>query len=222
MNFVCFTIFGLIVFLCSLIGYKNFRSTTLYALAIGGAVNANFFHAGNYPINCFGLTFGIDSLIYILFVFCVVVMLLKENKKSAYLLAFSGIIAIMFSALMQLTSSLLSVGSSEYVWNTFFTFVISCIASVIALFVMIETINKIKHKFNNYWVMLIGILIAIIIDSALYYPLAALINGAPENILSLVLTSFIGKAIALLFSLLTLYLINKYEAKHLNKNNNQQ
>ena len=191
-------------------------------MAIGGAVNANFFHAGNYPINCFGLPFGIDSLIYTLFVFCVVVMLLKENKKSAYLLAFSGIIAIMFSALMQLISSLLSVGCSEYVWNTFFTFVISCIASVIALFVMIETINKIKHKFNNYWVMLIGILITIIIDSALYYPLATLINGAPESILSLVLTSFIGKAIALLFSLLTLYFINKYEAKHLNKNNNQQ
>ena len=49
MNFVWFLIFGLIVFLMSLICYESFRSTTLYALAIGGAVNANFFHAGNYP-----------------------------------------------------------------------------------------------------------------------------------------------------------------------------
>ena len=70
MNLLYFILFGLFIFLCSLIGGKKYRSTTLYALAIGGAVNANFFHAGFYPIDIFGLSFGIDSIIYSLFIFC--------------------------------------------------------------------------------------------------------------------------------------------------------
>jgi len=119
MNFVLFIIFSLTVFLISLVGYKNFRSTTLYALAIGGVVNANFFHSVNYPINCFGLPFGIDSVIYTLFIFCVVVMYIKEGKKEAYTLAISSIIAIMFSALMQLIAQLLSKGSTLIVWKSF-------------------------------------------------------------------------------------------------------
>ena len=38
------------------------------------------------------------------------VMLIKENKKSAYLLAFSSIISIVFSAGMQLVADLNGIG----------------------------------------------------------------------------------------------------------------
>ena len=99
MNFIFFVILGISLFLLSMVGYKKFRTTTLYALAIGGAVNANFFHAGNYPINCFGLPFGLDSIIYSLFTFCVIIMFFKSNKKDAYILTLSSIIAIIFSYL---------------------------------------------------------------------------------------------------------------------------
>ena len=81
MEFGLFILFSIIIFLLSLVSYEKFRSTTLYALAIGGAVNANFFYAGNYPIFCFGIPFGIDSIIYTLFLFCVLLMFLKEGKK---------------------------------------------------------------------------------------------------------------------------------------------
>lgn len=213
MNFILFLFFSISIFLLSLVGYKKYRSTTLYALAIGGAVNANFFHAGKYPIDCFGLPFGIDSIIYTLFAFCVIVMLLKEDKKSAYLLAISSIIAIMFSAFMQLISDLLSFGNYDSVWQTFGTFLVSSIASVIAIVAMLETISRLKNKVNEYVLLIIGLLMATIINSLIYTPLTTLINGTPDNILTLLLTSFIGKIIASACGIFTLFLINHNEKK---------
>lgn len=219
MNTVFYIIFSILIFLTTLIGYKKFRSTTLYALAIGGVVNANFFHAGKYPINCFGLPFGIDSVIYTLFAFCVILMFFNEGKKSAYLLAFSSIIAIFFSALMQLVADLLSQGSSIAVWNTFFTFCISILASIIGVIVMLEILDKIKGKFNQYILCLFGILIISIINTGIYSPLTTLINGTPANITTLLLTSFLGKFLSLLISLFTLWLINFInKPKQKNKN----
>jgi hypothetical protein len=54
-------------------------------------------------------------------------------------------------------------------------------------------------------------IIVSLINSAIYYTLSTWINGTPENILSLLLTSFIGKTIALICSLGALFLINKIE-----------
>lgn len=211
MNFFIFCLCGLVIFFSLLLGGKKYRSTALYALAIGGVVNANFFHAGSYPINCFGLPFGIDSIIYTLFVFCVIVMFIQETKSSAYLLGVSSIIAIVFSALMQLISDILSKGSSAIVWNSFLSFMISAFASVIAIIIMLEILNKIKNKVNNYFLIIIGIIITTVINSFIYYPLSILLSGVPENIWILLLTSFLGKFIAMLFSLVTYFLITRID-----------
>ncbi len=211
MKFILFLVFGLIIFLSVLLGGKKYRSTALYALAIGGIVNANFFHAGAYPINCFGLPFGIDSVIYTLFVFCVIVMFLKENKRSAYLLAISSVIAILFSALMQLISDLLSLGSSFAVWNAFVSFVISAFASVVAIVIMLEILNKCKNKINDLLIIVIGVIVATIINSGIYYPLSMLVSGVPSNIWKTLLASLIGKFISLLMSLLTYVFIQKMD-----------
>jgi len=216
MNFVLFIIFSLTVFLISLVGYKNFRSTTLYALAIGGVVNANFFHSVNYPINCFGLPFGIDSVIYTLFIFCVVVMYIKEGKKEAYTLAISSIIAIMFSALMQLIAQLLSKGSTLIVWKSFLTFFASCLASVVAIIVMLEIFSRLLTK-NSYLFLCFGVFVANVINSLIYYPFNLIINDVPANLGKIVLASIIGKVIALVCAILTLWIFNKIDNKKTSK-----
>lgn len=219
MNLIYFIVFSLLVFLSAILGGKKYRTTTLYALAIGGVVNANFFHAGNYPIMIFNFPFGIDSIIYTLFIFCVIIMFIQEGKDKAYLLSFSSIVAIMFSALMQLIAELLSKGSSITTWNTFLTFLASSIASVIAIVIMLEILDKIRIKSkNNYLLMFIGIILATVINTCIYFPASTLINGTPANILILIATSFIGKLIALLSALFTLFLINLYDKKVENKN----
>ena len=219
LKFILFLLFGLAVFLLSLVGCEKYRSTALYALAIGGIVNANFFNANTYPIYCFGLPFGIDSIIYSLFAFCTIVMLLKENKKASYLLAFSSIIAIMFSALMQLFADLLSNGNSKSAWFGFLVFCVSALASIIAVVVAVEFINSLKNRLNQYLCMALGILIISLLNSGIYFPLEAIINGASQNMGELLLTSFIGKLIALLYSVLMLYLMSLIEKRIYGKNN---
>lgn len=217
MNLLLFIIFGLLIFLSSLIGGKKYRSTALYALAIGGVVNANFFHAGNYPIDCFGLPFGIDSIIYTLFIYCVIVMFIQNGKKDAYILAFSSIIAILFSALMELIANILSNGFIVEFLISFLNFLISSIASLIAIYTMIELLHLLKNKVNQYLLLLIGIIIATVINTIIYYPLITLINGTPNNILILTITSIIGKSIATLYAIFSLWLLNNYDKKYNSK-----
>jgi hypothetical protein len=217
MEFVLFILFSVIIFLLSLVSYEKFRSTTLYALAIGGVVNANFFYAGNYPIECFGIPFGIDSIIYTLFLFCVVLMFLKENKREAYILSISSIIAIVFSASMQLFASLFYTGSSVEVWKLFSTFMVSAGASFVSIWIMLELLAKLKNKgLNQYLLLIIGLLLANKVNSAIYYTAATLINGTPSNIWLLMVGSVIGKLIALGCAVLVLFLSNKIDKFILN------
>ena len=212
MNFIYFLLFSVVIFLLSLVCYEKFRSTTLYALSIGGAVNANFFHAGNYPIDCFGLPFGIDSIIFSVFAYCVIIMFLKVSKREAYILTFSTVIAIMFSALMQLVAELFTIGSCPTVWISFLNFFVSAAASLISAWVMLEILDKMKNKnINQYIILIAGMLIISVVNSAIYYSIATWINGAPENILVLLFTSFVGKVIALGCSVGTFYLTSKIE-----------
>lgn len=213
LKFILFLGFGFITFSLSLIGYKKYKATTLYALAIGGVVNANFFHAGAYPVTCFGLPFGIDSLIYTLFVFCVMVMLLHETKRDAYLLAVSSIVAILFSACMQLVADLLSIGSSVFVWQRFAGFCISAFASIIAILVAVEIVSRMKAKHNAYLCMAVGIIITILLNSGIYYPLSVLINVSTGNVWLYLATSFLGKLIALGYSLLAFFYMQMQEKK---------
>lgn len=222
MNIIYFLLFSIIIFLSSLICYENFRTTTLYALSIGGAVNANFFHAGNYPIMCFGLPFGIDSIIYSVFVYCVILMFLKANKREAYILTFSSVIAIMFSAFMQLIADLFTIGSCFAVWKTFLNFLVSSVSSLIGVWIMIEVLSRLKEKnINEYWLLLIGMFIVSLVNSLIYYSIATSINGTPENILTLLLASFIGKIIALICSIGAFYLTNKLEQFMQNRSQNK-
>ena len=213
MNFLFFLLFGAGIFALSFIGHKNYHNTTLYALAIGGVVNANYFHSGNYPIHCFGLPFGIDSLIYTLFVFCVIVMLLNDSKKSAYLLAISSIIAILFSALMELSARVLAGEAFLPSLKIFDSFMISAFSSVAAIVAAVEIVNRLKRKYSQYVCMAVGIAVATLVNSGIYYPASSLVRGVADNMWIYVGTSFAGKGIALVYSLLAQKVLNILKKK---------
>ena len=183
MNLLYFSLFGLGVFVSVLLGGKKFRSTALYALAIGGAVNANYFHSG---------------------------------RKQAYLLSISSIIAIMFAAFYELIAKILSQGYQGKIWYNFFDFLASSISSIIVIGLLIETIEFLRNKTrfkNQYLLTIVGLLIATLINTPIFYTFECIVNGTPDNILELVLTSYLGKLLAMIFALLTLYLINLYDKK---------
>ena len=216
LTFALFLLFGVGAFSLSLLGHKNYQSTTMYALAIGGVVNANYFNAVTAPIECFGLPFGIDSLIYTLFAFCVMVMLLNDTKKSAYLLAISSVIAILFSAFMELIAVLFASGSSADIWVRFASFMISAFASIVAVCVTVEIIDRIKNKYSPYVCMALGITLITILNSGIYYPLSLLI-ASNDRLWVYVGTSFIGKAIALVYSVVALKILNILKARSAQK-----
>lgn len=223
MNLLYLSIFGLLLYSAVLIGGKKFRTTCLYALAIGGAVNANYFHAGNYPIDVLGYSFGIDSIIYNLFVFCVIIMLFQYGKKQAYTLSFSSIIAVMFAALYQFLADIFSNGYNLQAWRGFIDFTCSSIASVIVVFALIETIELLRNKTklkNQYILLVVGMLIGTMINTPIYYTFQSLVNGRIENITELVITSYLGKAMTIIFALIGLYFLNAYDKKFHKEINN--
>ena len=202
MKFVAFLLFGLGVFSLALAGRKKHHSTTLYALAIGGVVNANYFYAAKFPIDCFGLPFGIDSLIYGLFSFCVMVMLLQDSKRSAYLLAVSSLIAIAFSASMELIAGLFVAGSSLSLWLSFANFMLSILASAIGVIAAVEIVNRLKAKWNSYVCLALGMGIICFINNGIHQPLSAILVPPPQNLWLYIATSAIGRTLAILYGLL--------------------
>lgn len=224
LNILYLVILTLALFSACLIGGKKYRGTVLYALAIGGAVNANFFHAGNYPIKIYGLDFGIDFVLYNIFIFCVIVMLLENGKKDAYLLGTSSIIAIMLSAVFQFIAELFSKGYSVTIWENLINFAFSSLASIIVLVIIVELISFFLRRNiikNKYVLVLIGMGIATILNSPIYYALSGLVLGHAENVGYLLLSSFIGKLLTIGVAVLTLFLLEIIDKKRQEKLNKE-
>ena len=207
--FFFYVLFSVLLFLLTLVGYKKYKMTTLYALAIGGIVNANFFHARNYPIECFGLPFGLDSIIYTLFLFCVFLMYIKEGKKQGYLLALSSVLAIIISAAFQLIVDLFTKGFNVESFRVFGVFFVSAFATSISIVILIELLEKVKRKINPYLLLLLSMTLVSIINTVIYCGLVDLVSNPVSDVFELLLTSFIGKIIAILSSVIPYYLINK-------------
>ena len=218
MEWLYFLIFSVVMFLLPLIGYRKYSGVTLYALAIGGVVNANYYHAMVFEINIFGLPFGIDSVIYTLFIFCVVVWYIIEGLKGAISITISSVAAIIIAAVIQLSGDLISDGSSVAEWQTFGIFMITSVAIVVAIAVMLYVFEKIKGKVNHYVLLIIGIIIASLLNTAIYYPFMILITGHNSNdILPLLNASYLGKSLSLIISLGTLYIMKCIDKKVLKK-----
>lgn len=211
MNALYFIIFGIAMFLLPLIAYKKHRAVVIYALAIGGVVNANFYHSGVHPIDILGLTFGIDSVVYTLFVFCVILWYIQQGEGAAISITVSSIAAIVIAAVLQLSADLMSDGSSATEWKTFATFMLSSLASVAGVAAMLLVFRFIRGKVSDYVLMAVGIAIVSFVNSNIYYPLAFVINGWEGSIWQTLTPSYIGKALSLVLSLGTLFIMKKLD-----------
>ena len=114
---------------------------------------------------------------------------------------------------MQLVAELFTLGSTSEVWKTFATFLISAAASVIAVIVAVEIIDRLQGKCNEYLRMMIGIVMITVLNSCIYCPLTMLINTLPDQIWLYLAASFIGKLIALGYSVLTLFFMEQKEKR---------
>jgi len=95
----------------------------------------------------------------------------------------------------------------------FDSFMISAFSSVAAIVAAVEIVNRLKRKYSQYVCMAVGIAVATLINSGIYYPASSLVRGVADNMWIYVGTSFAGKGIALVYSLLALKILNRIKKK---------
>ena len=91
-------VLAVVVAVAFIFGYYFFRKDALYVLGIGAAVSSNVYNVNAYSIDAGWLIFGLDAVIYILFVFCVMVACKDYGKKVAKAIMFSSMAGIMLTA----------------------------------------------------------------------------------------------------------------------------
>lgn len=221
MELIYFILLEIIVFLITIFANKRWGKDALFTIGIGCAIGANVYNIGNYPINAIGLTFGIDSIIYTLFIFCIVLCQISYGKKSAINLLFTVICAILLTALLQFSAGLISFGiGADMLWG-FASFIISAIATGACGFISIIVFDKLKTKLNVYVNIIIFIFIASVVNSIIYFGLIALFGNGVVDLWKTLIGSYFGKGITLCFAILSYYITTKlpYKAK-IDKENN--
>ena len=194
----------------------------VFVLGIGGVVGSNVYHIGDYPIIEGNFVWGIDSIIYTLFLVCVMVLAMDKHEKSAYVLMYSGIGSILFNAMLQFFASWGSSGIETGVIYGLISNALSAFATFLAVYLVLKLpkILKTKH-WNDYFIMILCIVLASIINSLIYYGGIALVEGGFDaNFGWTLLSSYLGKALALTFAII-MWAFSKLIDKKRNINNKE-
>ncbi len=214
MNFLYLVLVAVVISFSFIILYPSWKTSVIFCIGIGGALNANFFNIGTYPIIVGSLIFGLDSVLYSFFIFMVLVSFFKENKKSAINLMLSAVAAILFLSFVQLIAGISSGDYSNFIWSSG-SYIISAVATFLCILTMLYFTQKFQDKKINVYInIIVSMLIATIINSVLYFGLTFAFTGSLGANFWLSLTaSFIGKIMTIAFACLTYYIINKIEKK---------
>jgi hypothetical protein len=202
--FATLACFGLLFFF-----RHYYDSVALISVAIGAAINANIYNSATMPITAGWLIFGIDSMLYTLFMFTVIWRAKDYNVSSAKSLTVSTVIAIIVSAIIEMFATWSFQGALS--WDDgqkIIGYVVSAFATVLAVWVMLWLFRTLeKKKKNAYLEFILCIWIASIIHSLFYHGLMALISWEiPEHALRRWVGSFIVRSVCVGFGCLLYYL----------------
>ena len=138
MDFLFLVLTAVLVFAILIVSNRFWGKDALFVVGIGCAIGSNIYNVGDYGIVIGNLVFGIDSVIYTVFVFVVLLCLKNYDEKSAFTLLYSAMGSIMLSALLVFIASWASAGfASNLIWG-FVSYLISVIATFAALFITIK------------------------------------------------------------------------------------
>jgi len=198
MGFYILLILAVLIFGTLLFVWQKWKKNALYVLAIGGAVGANIYNIGSFPILDGNFIFGIDSVIYTLFIVCVVIMLFDYGIKSARTLLYVTITSIGFTAIIQFFA-LWGAGSlnTDALWG-----LVSFAFSMLATWVACEGMFWIfkhcsKNHYNKHIIFIFCVLFGTIVNSLVYFGGMAIVGQLGDNFGWGLLSSYIGKFLSL-------------------------
>jgi len=196
---------------------NKFGKDILFTVAIGSIIASNIYHIGNYPIQVGNFIFGLDSILYTLFLFCIIVMLVFYDEKSAKTLMYSSVASICFTAIIQFLASLATGGVQEGVVWGLVSFFVSAIATVIPILIITKLYKNLENKNLNLLANIsINIIFASVVNSFMYYGTMALLSGGvSDNFGEILVGSYLGKLISLAFCVFSMAILTNS-----NKNRN--
>ena len=202
-NIYFFLLFTIIMFVGFIFAKKFFGKNALFVIGIGSVIGANIYNANAIPIQLGGLILGIDSVVYTLFVFSAIIMHLYYGKYSMREVLYSAVGSIFLTSLLSFTGNAFQVGVTDAVIYNSLSYFFSILGTVVAIEIMIYIFDKLKKKnINIYLNIAIGLVIASLVNSAIYYGLAFLAFGGLGDVFVQTLAgSYVGKGISLLFCL---------------------
>ncbi|MFQ6749288.1 MAG: VUT family protein [Clostridia bacterium] len=193
-----FSIFTILCFLIVGVAIRFFPKDATFTIAIGAVIGANIYTSLAYPISIGGITFGIDSIVYTLFLFCLLLMHESFGKKNMRVVLYTALFSIFFTAFLFFMGNLSQGGYSNALMMNFLSYLFSIIATFCAAWVMIWLYDKFKLAgLNIYLNFLIVILLASLVNTMIYFGLSFLLTSlVVENFLLVLVGSYIGKFVA--------------------------
>ena len=182
----------------------------LFTIAIGFAINANIFNSFSTPISWGSFIFSIDSILYTGFTFTVIICAKEYGIRKAKILASSTIAAILLSAVIEFLAKISSFGYSVETLNTLFGYIFSALGTFAAIWIMLPIFRKLEESNVNINInFVICVLIASIINTSIFYGFTMLTNGVADNLMAILVGSYIGKIFCILLGQ-TSYYINTH------------
>ena len=216
MNFLFLPLLAVIIFGLLIFGYHFFKKDALFVFAIGCVIASNIYNIGSYPIIVGDITFGLDSVLYSVFIFCILLAYINHGKKDAMIITYTAMASIMLTAVINFIAIWASSGVADnnIMWN-FLSYLFSVLGTYLAITLMIKVIQKIPY---NYLKIIIGIIIASIINSLVYFGLISIATFSIDtSLLSTLAGSYLGKFMSMAFALISYLLISLFSKL---KNNN--
>ena len=183
----------------------------LFTFAIGCAVNANILNSVSVPVYVGNLIFSIDSILYTLFMFTVIICAKDYDIRRAKILTSSAIAAILVSAVIEFFANLSAFGYTTAMLVKFMHYVLSCLGTFVGVWIMLLAFKKLQNKNINMRIAIIlCVALASIINTAIYYTGVILISGSIQNLAYVLLGSAIGKICCIFLGELAYYVNTHY------------
>lgn len=212
MNITILIIIALLCFGATTVFRHISDSKTLISVAIGCAINSNIYNSVSMPIKFAGMVFGIDSVLYTLFMFTVIVKAKDYSIAEAKDMTISTIIAILVSALIEFSAVWSFSGIDRSELNRTASYLLSALGTFAGIWTMLWCFRIFEEKkINIYLTFAVGVIIASLINSSIYFCGIAVVQGDFSSILSPALTgSYVGKLASTVLGLICYYINTKY------------
>lgn len=203
------------IFFILTLALKVFPKDASFTIAIGAVIGANIYNSTAYPIVVGDFVFGIDSIVYTIFAFCLLFMYINFGKRDMKVVLYTSMFSIFFTAFLFFMGNLSQGGYSIDLMLNFLVYIVSIVATFLAVLAMAKVFDFVQLKTNVYFAIFIGLLVASLVNSMIYFGFTYLLKGGlGEMFLPSLAGSYIGKFVAsglciLVFWLTTLWNKNK-------------